>query len=336
MTSITSTWDSMAANGDAGSLQQCIRKVSQEEAKDFEFDADSMIDFESCFQLTKPTDCVDQKCNLMLSSNEFNSHSRILIVSESKRVEVFDYSSGEYKFTKIGELVDGTDPDMMLFKIDVLLDKSTANNVRLQLTGTRDNFWLLKIFVFMSDTTKDSSMHLTAKTMGSSSRFNIEEMNEMLKSAELSDKAQNFKGLFETFQKSQSVLPPFNPSLMGSLINSITNESKESGFTSSTSSTPNEKHKGDANGDILPGLDKFYPPQRLDSARTFPNNSGDCTCDKKCCVEQNQKIESSMKELEDRILTKLTEIEAKQEQKLNRIIEICTRTYNDQNRRVLE
>ena len=86
---------------------------------------------------------------------------------------------------------------------------------------------------------------------------------------------------------------------------------------------------GIKNGDILPGLDKFYPPQRLDSARTFPNNSGDCTCDKKCCVEQNQKIESSMKELEDRILTKLTEIEAKQEQKLNRIIEICTRTYND-------
>ena len=114
MISVTSTWDAVAANGSSNALQSSIRTVSAKETNNFKFDADSMVDFESCAQLTKPSNC-HEKCNLMITSKHLPL-SRIILVSESKRAEICDGKTKEYKFTKPGELLDDSDPDMIMFK----------------------------------------------------------------------------------------------------------------------------------------------------------------------------------------------------------------------------
>lgn len=52
--------------------------------------------------------------------------------------------------------------------------------------------------------------------------------------------------------------------------------------------------------------------------------SGDCKCNHNCCGQQTKVLESSIKELEVKIFNKLSDIEKKQEQKLDQILEMLS------------
>ena len=151
MISLTSTWDAIAANASSNTLQASVRTISGKESESFKFDADTMIDFESCAQLTKPPNAYDKKCNLTISSTRGIPFSRIVVISESKRAEILDGNSEEYKFTKQGELLDDSDPDMILFKKDIILEKPCNTSIKLYLTGIDENCWLLGVFIFILD-----------------------------------------------------------------------------------------------------------------------------------------------------------------------------------------
>lgn len=341
MITISSSWDGTAADGGANSLQQCIRKISVEEAKNFKFDLDTMIEFESCAQLTKPRNCTEKKCNILLSSNKLVQFSRFLIISESKRAEIFNGSSGEYKFTKSGELIDDSDPDMNIYLIDIHLEKPCSSNVKVYLTGVDQNCWLLGVFVFLSDTSIESTLRNVDGTLGieNKSRFDLEEMNSLLKTTDLSDKAQSFKTLFETFQKSSSIqlpniplsIDPLSATIRKNELDTLSNKAANSAVLEKANvQNAQERQERKATSNASSGqkinLDLLNDLSLLSNLNVLPANisdgSGDCKCDHKCCKEQVKLVENSMKELEARVFKKLTEMETNQQHKMNQILEI--------------
>merc|ERR1712062_961511 len=98
-------------------------------------------------------------------------------------------------------LLDDSDPDMIMYKNDITLEKSCNTSIKLYLTGLSESCWLLGIFVF---TTKIELIPPNVNGffgITKQKRFDLEQMNSLLKETELSGKAQSFKDLFETFQK---------------------------------------------------------------------------------------------------------------------------------------
>lgn len=63
--------------------------------------------------------------------------------------------------------------------------------------------------------------------------------------------------------------------------------------------------------------------RNLDSAQS-ENNSNICMCNNKCFENQEKIIERALKQLEVKIFDKLTEIERKQEQKMNQILDMLS------------
>ena len=115
----------MAADGSSSTLEKCMQTIDKEKSHNFVYDPDAMVDFQSCVQLMKPPtvdrsdNCMMAKCNLSVScSNDCHGNStgaiisRLLVISECKRVEVLYGKSGEYKFTKLGEVLDDSDPQV--------------------------------------------------------------------------------------------------------------------------------------------------------------------------------------------------------------------------------
>ena len=215
MFTISSTWDAIAPDGSTTSLPQCLRTIK--DSQDFKFDSETMIDVGSCVQLVKPSKSSGNKCNISVSPKDISSSaSRLLIISESRRVEVLSGLSGEYKFTSSGKLLDDSDPEMVMFMIDITLEKPCHEPLKLNLTGIEEKCWLLAVFVFVSgDEIKRSSNFPEIPGVTTQSRFDLEEMNALLKSTELSDNAQSFKTLFETFQSTAS-FPTLGSTMMTS------------------------------------------------------------------------------------------------------------------------
>ena len=335
---VSSSWEALTADGASNSLQPSIHTVNLEESKDFTFDPDTMINFETCVQLTKPYGSTDRKCNISISADKPLSFSRVIVISESKRAEIFDGSLGEYRFTKSGELLDDSDPDMIMFKIDIFLEKPCHNTLKLHLTGVDDDCWLLGVYVFLSDsTTKDLAL-TSNKPMGigNQTRFNIEEMNSLLKTTELSDKAQSFKTLFETFQNTAN-FPISNIPQIPSLQRLDSNCSRILNDSCSTSTIQSASSNEEILRDSLSGSEACDTKKVLSSDgsnllkhfNSSPGNfddggSGDCKCNHNCCGQQTKVLESSIKELEVKIFNKLSDIEKKQEQKLDQILEMLS------------
>ena len=349
MVTISSTWDTIAADGDTNSLQPCVRTISPKESKDFKFDPETMVDVGSCAQLVKPHSVTDIKCTILISSNNTLAFSRLLIISESKRAEVLNGSSGEYKFTKSGELLDDSDPEMIMFKIDISLEKPCSDSLKLNLTGVDENCWLLGVFVFLSEGSEREALpnFYEFAGMGKQSRFDLEEMNALLKSTELSDKAQNFKTLFETFQNTPS-FPTLNmPAAMVPFLNtgSDTQLRDSNNIISMAANSievqnvviDNAIAKSEINSETNLSSDKSSsratcdPLHRNLNSGTSGNDFSNCKCHHECCEKQAKMMESAIKQLETKVFNKLTEIETKQEQKMNQILEIisCQRTLKE-------
>ena len=137
----------------------------------------------------------------------------MLIVSESKRVEVFKTDcQGEYLKTVEGDVIDEEEEDMIMFAVHV-------TNVNLKRGGFKmsgfkgDNMWIMDITLGVK---KDQT------SQKGDVRFDINHLNSMLDQSHLSEKAQNFKKLFDQFQQSQpsgflSQTPMMHSSLMSDL-----------------------------------------------------------------------------------------------------------------------
>ena len=338
MVVITSTWEAIGANNSPNALQGSVRTVSDIEAKNFNFDADSMIDFESCTQLTKPTKCPDSKCNLTISSAKHLSFSRIIIISESKRAEILDGNSEEYMFTKPAVLLDDSDPDMIMYKNDITLEKSCNTSIKLYLTGISESCWLLGLFVF---TTKielippnvNGFFGITKQT-----RFDIEQMNSLLKETELSGKAQSFKSLFETFQKTGpytasneltldklSLASSQNSDLLSDISSTLSAASNKNTLTSAFNDTMlNGKLSSCDNLNLV--KEQYLIPSSLTN-----QDLGDCKCNHNCCKRQSVIFKESLKQIETNVIHRIVELEKKQDDKFNQILEILSKsTSNDQ------
>ena len=96
---------------------------------------------------------------------------------------------------------DDSDPNMILFLIDANLEKLELTSFSVKLTGLASQCWILALHLGLNERTPAHQFP---------SRFNLQSMNQMLEASgakgdlRLSDKAKEFKQLFETFQKSQS------------------------------------------------------------------------------------------------------------------------------------
>ena len=333
MISLTSTWEAIAANGSSNPLQASVRTISERESENFKFDADSMIDFESCAQLTKPSNCNDKKCNITISSTKGLPFSRLIIISESKRAEILDGNSEEYKFTKQGELLDDSDPDMIMFKMDIILEKPCSTSIKVHLTGIDENCWLLGAYIFLLDNKIGSTTSNLNGFLGISkqTRFDLEEMNSLLKTSELSDKAQSFKSLFETFQKTGPYAVS-NQSLNSDKFSSGNCDSSNmsSDISSTLSSASSETilqdviQKAVINGGIPPP-DKMNIIKDLYLSSKSVSSSGDFNREHKCC-EQQSVISQELKDLEAKVFKRIEEMEKRQEEKLNQILDILSKS----------
>ena len=117
--------------------------------------------------------------------------SSILIVSESKRIELYAGKNEEYLSTFNGQMLEESDSDMKVYSISVEITRP-LNECSLKLTGVSQSCWILGIIVSYS--TKSPEMIQES--------FNVENVNSLLDNSQLSDKAAEFKKLFETFQAS--------------------------------------------------------------------------------------------------------------------------------------
>ena len=113
---------------------------------------------------------------------------------------------------------------MILFLVEIDFSKSKiSSSFVVKLTGlATDQCWILALHLGLEKSTTSNTMP---------TRFNLQEMNRMLESgsgdAKLSDKAREFKQLFENFQKTQPASliaaqsPFFLPRLAGPHLGSL-------------------------------------------------------------------------------------------------------------------
>ena len=333
MVSLTSTWKAVPANSCSNALQRSVRTISAKETNSFTFDADSMIDFESCTQLSKPSKGDDKKCNLTITPLKHESFSRIILISESKRAEVLEGNSGEYKFTKPAELLDDSDPDMIMFKNDIILDRPCDTSIKLYLTGIEESCWLLGVFVFMSEKESIPPNINGLLNQGKQTRFDLEQMNSLLKETKLSGKAQSFKNLFETFQKTGPYSTPngllnldkmnmgdtVNSSLMSDISSTLSANSSEAKLTSALYDDVINKQ---LNSDKFSVLNKqYFATNSMNDLR-----SGDCKCNHKCCEKQTIIFKETLEQIESNVLEKISELEKKQDEKFNQILDILSKS----------
>ena len=84
---------------------------------------------------------------------------------------------------------------MILFLLQIDFSKLNFSNFSVKLTGLEEKCWILALHLGLDRTQTPSFPPPT--------RFNLQEMNQLLGEEKLSDKAKEFKHLFENFQKSQ-------------------------------------------------------------------------------------------------------------------------------------
>ena len=128
--------------------------------------------------------------------SESESMSSILIVSESKRIELYAKNE-EYLSTFGGRMLEESDSDMKVYSVCVEIPFPPLSECSLKLTGVSRSCWILSVVISYS-----SQRSLDNKS------FDVERVNSLLDNARLSDKAAEFKKLFETFQATKPQPPP--------------------------------------------------------------------------------------------------------------------------------
>jgi hypothetical protein len=175
-------------------------------------------------------------------------------------------------------VIDDSDEELIVFLKDGQLSHTS---VTLKLTGVQDRCWILGLNVVTRPAEANSVPE---------GRFDLSKMNSMLngQDVELSDKAQDFKKLFETFQKSKP--PSMMPMMMGSIGTMPTPEMLSAMMASSVPS-----------------------PKTMTPIKQPARSCGNCdNCSKQIMA------------LEQRLNQRLNQLEQNQNDKLDQIISLLT------------
>ena len=184
---ISSNWTS---NPD---IEKCFEGLNEEGFKGF---SDDLIDPAKCCQLS-PNNEITKPPQLLVTLKQPSQKviSRICLVSQCKRIEVYTgdlENSGQYLKTSTGTLSEESDDDFKVYINDVEIEDSVHSQITIKLIGVQNACWILSLII------------VSKPSMLKNDRFNLSAMNSMLdQDIQLSDKAKDFKKLFETFQQSK-------------------------------------------------------------------------------------------------------------------------------------
>jgi len=276
------------------SLSKCIGVVNETDFKGINHDD---VEAENCVECKQPEDTKDPLRLSLTLSDPNKVISRICVISQSKRIEIHEgdlENSGSYIMTVSGSLLDDSDDDFLVYNIDETLNTiSLLPRILLKFTNiVGDSCWILKFTIVQK--IKDTSLN-------NFNRFNLHSLDSMLQkdNVKLSNNAQEFKQLFETFQKSG---PP--STMLGLMQGGLPQN-----FESAAQSLILAKSSGDTTEDI--SIINSAIPSSKDKSKVLHD------CDQ--CSFQ-------MSEMEKRLKTKIEELERTQNEKLDKIISLLSST----------
>lgn len=175
-----------------------------------------------------------------------------------------------------------------MYNIDETLETNSLPRILLKFTHIQDSCWILKFTIVQKN--KDTSLN-------NFNRFNLQSLDTMLQkdNVKLSNNAQEFKQLFESFQKSGP------PSAMLGMMQGLPQN-----FGSAAQALILAKPSGDTTVD----------DSSIDSAMP---SSGD-----KSKVHDCDQCSFQMSEMEKRLMSKIEELERTQNEKLDKIISLLS------------
>ena len=310
---IETNWSTTSA------LSKCIGVVNETDFKGINHDD---VEAENCVECKQPEDTKDPLRLSLTLSDPNKVISRICVISQSKRIEIHEgdlENSGSYIMTVSGSLLgkktsmpsafqkrlyytkfldffclDDSDDDFLVYNIDETLNTiSLFPRILLKFTNiVGDSCWILKFTIVQK--IKDTSLN-------NFNRFNLHSLDSMLQkdNVKLSNNAQEFKQLFETFQKSG---PP--STMLGLMQGGLPQN-----FESAAQSLIFAKSSGDTTEDT--SIINSAIPSSRDKSKVLHD------CDQ--CSFQ-------MSEMEKRLKTKIEELERAQNEKLDKIISLLSST----------
>lgn len=261
-------------------LAKCLRIVKD----DFDFDPETDSSLESCVELSN---IVNRTAILVLESLDTSSViSRIQLVSQCRRAEVYTGKHLEYFDTVTGDFLDSDGDDeggMAMFRIEIRL-KNPTSRVHLKLKSLPETCWVMGVFTSV----QNSSLHRQPTT----SHFDMSHVNQLLDSKQMSDSAVKFKGLFETFNRGPQMqqLLLQQPASAGSLLSLMS------------------AAKGDGRNVLLPQL----PTNSIASSVEPEAKSASKECHK--C--------QSLAALESRLMERIDQMERKQDEKFHQLTQL--------------
>lgn len=267
------------------SLMKCIGVVNETDFKGINHDD---VDAENCVECKRHGDSQDPLRLSLTLSDPNKVISRICVISQSKRIEIHEgdlENSGSYIMTISGNLLDDSDDDFLVYNINETLETNSLPRILLKFTHIQDSCWILKFTIVQKN--RDTSLNKF-------NRFNLQSLDSMLQkdNVKLSNNAQEFKQLFEAFQKSTP------PSAMLGM------QGLPRNFESAAQSLILAKSGGDTEASII---DSAIP------------SSGD-----KSKVHDCDQCSFQMSEMEKRLMSKIEELERTQNEKLDKILSLLS------------
>lgn len=295
---VSSSW--VQSEGERTLQHRC--RFYLDDLKSVRFDPDS-VSVEECFMLRTPSEEENQACCRISFISKISGATldKILIVSESRLVELYDSSSGEYYRSVPGVMSADSDEDIKMFETCIDLSDLRLDSCDLKLTGLKDSCWIMALIIGLS--TSDPK-HLS----GSKQSFDIQEMNEKLNDTELSDRARNFKKLFESFQSPQpsDVGLSQNLSLLAGLSGMSNLPSASSLSLLMQQAPPSDKSQ------ILSEFSNM--PSNANTEKTFCESCSNCG--------NSGLLDLKLQDMEKRIITRIEKVERTQNEKLDKILNL--------------
>lgn len=264
-----SSWDF-----DPAQFRDCVQ--FHPESSDFAFDPEQDIAMDHCCQFLGPERESDPlSFSLGLPESHGKTIHRVILVSEARWVEIYQ-SDGQYLQSSAGKLLPDSDDEFKIYLIDLTLTTQPVYRLKFKCMGLLSrSCWILACHLLVKSGAKESVK---------SSSFDCQKINAMLENMELSDKALEFKRVFETMQSTHG---------------------------SGTGSVPL--------GGVLPQIMNMAQMSRMsgaNGAKTDSNSNGDGKSDTR--QELNDRLEA----MERRIMNRIDEVKLEQDRKLNDILDL--------------
>ncbi|KAG8190124.1 hypothetical protein JTE90_026692 [Oedothorax gibbosus] len=181
-------------------------------------DLEDEITVENCVMLEAPEIGdglypTNPACQLLINCEPPNQISRISVISEARVIEVYGHH-GEYLKTTKNVLLDESE-DMVVFRGDVILDRpSSLCSIKFLLLRSPTEMWLFGVKVYTTKSPFDIQNQMTIPLSS------VEERLSHMGLA-LSDKAEAFKQLVQTFQKSPMADPSIGDMISNLLVSNL-------------------------------------------------------------------------------------------------------------------